>query len=157
MAPINRVQRVGAQAIVGTFLTVATSIAEVEASVSTARERFWKRAIKFWVDIHTLPKTNPLHRIVSRVRKSYRTARSPFHQVACRLKDVPLHELESIQPFTLKPWEKRVQAFNYENAPKQHVEWDIRIAVSSSARNGVVGVGGAVRGTPFIDGDATSE
>ncbi|KAJ6078154.1 Transposon I factor [Penicillium canescens] len=31
MGPINRVQRVGAQAIVGTFLTVATGVAEAEA------------------------------------------------------------------------------------------------------------------------------
>lgn len=52
-------------------------------------------------------------------------------------------KLESIQPFTLKPWEKRVQAFNYENAAKQQdIEWDIRVAVSSSARNCVVGIGG---------------
>ncbi|EHK19849.1 uncharacterized protein TRIVIDRAFT_193271 [Trichoderma virens Gv29-8] len=157
-APINRVQRIGAQAIVGTFLTVATSIAEIEASIPTALERFWKRAIKLWVDIHTLPKTNPLHRITSRVRKFYRSYRSPFHQVAYRLKDMPLEELESIQPFALKPWEKRVQAFNYENATKQpEAEWDIRVAVSSSACNDVVGIGGVVRGTPFIDGDATSE
>lgn len=71
---------------------------------------------------------------------------------------MPLDELESIQPFTLKPWEKRVQAFNYEKADEQHeMEWDIRVAVSSSARNGVVGVGGVVRGTPFIDGNAASE
>ena len=28
--PINRVQRIGAQAIVGTFLTVTTSVAEAE-------------------------------------------------------------------------------------------------------------------------------
>ncbi|KAI2669704.1 hypothetical protein LCP963914a_9892 [Penicillium roqueforti] len=37
MGPINRVQRVGAQAIVGTFLTVATSVAEAEAHIATAR------------------------------------------------------------------------------------------------------------------------
>jgi hypothetical protein len=32
--PINRVQRIGAQAIVGTFLTVATSVAEAEACIA---------------------------------------------------------------------------------------------------------------------------
>ncbi|KAJ5715983.1 uncharacterized protein N7483_013164 [Penicillium malachiteum] len=37
VGPINRVQRVGAQAIVGTFLTVATSIAEAEAHIATAQ------------------------------------------------------------------------------------------------------------------------
>jgi hypothetical protein len=41
---INRVQRIGAQAIVGTFSTVATSIAEAEAHIPTARDRFWSLA-----------------------------------------------------------------------------------------------------------------
>ena len=40
---INRVQRIGAQAIVGTFSTVATRIAEAEADIATAQDRFWKR------------------------------------------------------------------------------------------------------------------
>ena len=45
-SPINRVQRIGAQAIIGTFLTVATSVAEAEAHIATAQNRFWRRAIK---------------------------------------------------------------------------------------------------------------
>lgn len=45
MGPINRVQRAGAQAIIGTFSTVATSVAEAEAHIVPARQRFWKRAI----------------------------------------------------------------------------------------------------------------
>ncbi|GCB25479.1 putative 115 kDa protein in type-1 retrotransposable element R1DM [Aspergillus awamori] len=60
VGPINRVQRVGAQAIVGTFLTVATSVAEAEAHIATAQHRFWRRAVKMWTDLHTLPDTNPL-------------------------------------------------------------------------------------------------
>jgi hypothetical protein len=36
MGPINRVQRVAAQAIVGTFRTVATSVAEAEAHIASA-------------------------------------------------------------------------------------------------------------------------
>jgi hypothetical protein len=55
---INRVKRIGAQAIVGTFLT--TSVAEAEAHIATAQDRFWKRAVKMWTDMHTLPETNPL-------------------------------------------------------------------------------------------------
>jgi hypothetical protein len=35
-SPINRVQRIGANAIVGTFLTVATSVAEAEAHIPSA-------------------------------------------------------------------------------------------------------------------------
>jgi hypothetical protein len=67
--PINRVQRVGAQAIVGIFLTVATSVAEAEAHIATAHNRFWRRAVKMWTDIHTLPETNPLRRNTARIKK----------------------------------------------------------------------------------------
>ena len=42
VGPINRVQRIGAQAIVGTFLTTATWVAEAEAHIASAQERFWK-------------------------------------------------------------------------------------------------------------------
>jgi hypothetical protein len=79
MGPINRVQRVGAQAIVGTFLTVATSVAEAEAYIATARQRFWRRAVKMWTDMHTLPETNPLRRGTDRIRKFRRYHRSPLY------------------------------------------------------------------------------
>lgn len=141
---INRVQRVGAQAIVGTFLTAATSIAEAEASKPTARERFWKRAIKMWIDIHTLPKTNPLHRIIPCVRQFYNSNWSPFHQVAYRLNELPLREIETILPFALAPWDTRLQAIKHDKANKKYeVRCDICVAVSSPARNEVVGAGGA--------------
>ncbi|KAJ6126356.1 hypothetical protein N7523_001968 [Penicillium sp. IBT 18751x] len=51
MGPINRVQMVGAQAILGTFLAVATSIAEAEAHNATMKHRFWRRAVKMWTDM----------------------------------------------------------------------------------------------------------
>ena len=65
VGPVNRVQRLGAQAIVGMFLTVATSIAEAEAHIASAQDRFWRRAVKLWTDIHTLPNTNLLCRNMS--------------------------------------------------------------------------------------------
>jgi hypothetical protein len=67
--PIDRVQRVGAQAIVGTFLTIATSVAEAEAHIASAQSRFWKRAVKMWTDIHTLLETNLLRRNTDHIRK----------------------------------------------------------------------------------------
>ncbi|KAJ5300215.1 hypothetical protein N7508_007458 [Penicillium antarcticum] len=79
MGPINRVQRVGAQAMVGTFLTVATSVAEAEAHIATAQHRFWRRAVKMWTDLHTLRKTNPLRRNTDRIRKFRRYHRSPLY------------------------------------------------------------------------------
>ncbi|WAO97111.1 Hypothetical protein NCS54_01482000 [Fusarium falciforme] len=146
MGPINRVQRAGAQAIVGTFSTVTTSVAEAEAHIASAQQRFWRRATKMWTDIHALPCTNPLRRMISRIRAFRRAHRSPLYQVATTLGDIPMEQLETIQPFALAPWEERVEAITDEAAPgESEAGWAIRIAVSSSARNDVVGVGGAVQ------------
>ncbi|EFZ04319.2 reverse transcriptase [Metarhizium robertsii ARSEF 23] len=60
---VNLVQRTGAQAIVGTFLTVAASVVEADAHVISVQERDWRRKIKVWIYIHTLPDTNPLRRV----------------------------------------------------------------------------------------------
>jgi hypothetical protein len=67
MASINRVQRIGAHAITGAFRTVATAIGEAEASIRTVRVRHAERAIKLCVSLRTLPQTNPLSRLGTRV------------------------------------------------------------------------------------------
>jgi exonuclease III len=160
-SPINRVQRIGANAIVGTFLTVATSVAEAEAHIASAHERFWRRAIKVWTDLHTLPTTNPLRSSTSRIRKFRRYNRSPFYEVAVALNEIPMEELETINPFTLAPWVERVQTIVDDGDSlgimQADLGWAVRAAVSSSARNGVVGVGGvieipaSVRGGPKLE------
>ena len=122
-----------------------TAVAEAEAHISSARDRFWRRAVKLWTDIHTLPETNPLRRNTSRMRKFRKQYRSPLYQVADALNDVSLEELETIKPCPLPPWEKRMVTV-IDDPAARHLDqaWAVRIAVSSSARNGVVGVGGAI-------------
>ena len=142
--PINRVQRLGAQAIVGTFLTVATSVAEAEAGIVPAQDRFWRRLIKLWTDIHTLPDTNPLRRKTSRMRRFRRQFRSPLYDVAEVLKDLAMEELETINPFSLAPWEKRTQTI-IDHPTAHEADAAVRVAVSCSARNGVVGFGAATQ------------
>ncbi|KAI3001542.1 hypothetical protein CBS147482_6867 [Aspergillus niger] len=147
--PINRVQRVGAQAIVGTFLTVATSVAEAEAHIATAQYRFWRRAVKMWTDLHTLPDTNPLRRTTARIRKFRRFHRSPLYQVADALKNIDMETLETINPFTLAPWETRMQTDGEAMPDPQAAPGGlIQIAISSSARNGFVGFGVAIEKQP---------
>ncbi|KAI1829039.1 hypothetical protein DTO027I6_10118 [Penicillium roqueforti] len=149
MGPINRVQRVGAQAIVGTFLTVATSVAEAEAHIATARHRFWRRAVKMWTDMHTLPENNPLRRGTDRIRKFRRYHRSPLYHVADALKHVDLETLETINPFTLAPWDERVQINDDgQDEPQTEAGGLMQIAVSSSARNELVGFGVAIEKQP---------
>ncbi|KAJ6436766.1 Chromo domain protein [Purpureocillium lavendulum] len=148
VGPINRVQRVGAQAIIGTFMTVATSIAEAEASIPSAQERFWRRAVKMWTDLHTLPSTNPLRNATKSIRKFKRFCRSPFYELATALNDIPVDELETISPFCLAPWAERVRTITDDDHTATGIDADtgpaLRVAVSSSARNGLVGSGAVI-------------
>ena len=53
---------VGAQAITGAFRTVATAVAEAEASIQTVQDRHTEAATRLWVNIRPFPKTHPLAR-----------------------------------------------------------------------------------------------
>jgi hypothetical protein len=132
---------VGAQAIVGTFLTVATSVAEAEAHIASAQHRFWRRAVKMWTDLHTLPETNPLRRNTARIKKFRRFHHSPLYQVADALKSIEMETLETIHRFTLAPWETRMQT-DTEAMPDSQTApgGTMQAAVSSSARNGLVAI-----------------
>ena len=66
MALINRIQKVGAQAITGAFRIVATTVVEAEASIRIVDERYTERATKLWVNLRTLPETNPLSKLNTR-------------------------------------------------------------------------------------------
>ncbi|KMK56426.1 reverse transcriptase [Aspergillus fumigatus Z5] len=121
--PINQVQRVGAQAI--------------------------RQAVKMWTDLHTLPDTNPLRRNTARIKKFRRFHRSPLYQVADALKNIEMETLKTINPFTLAPWETRMQT-DVEAMPDPRTApgGSMQIAVSSSARNGLVGFRVAIEKQP---------
>ncbi|KAJ6136898.1 hypothetical protein N7497_012150 [Penicillium chrysogenum] len=113
---------VGAQAIVGTFLTVATSVAEAEAHIATAQPRFWRRAIG---------------------------SGSSEDTTARRLKHIDMETLETINPFTLAPWEERMQTdIDQPQDFQTRAGVYMQIAVSSSARNKLVGFGVAIEKQP---------
>jgi hypothetical protein len=93
IATINRVQRIGAQAITGTFRTVATAIGEAEASIRSVRERHSERATKLWVDLRTLCKTNPLSRLRTKMLQRFT---SPLQKIAYTHRDTPTDKMEVI-------------------------------------------------------------
>jgi hypothetical protein len=68
-----------------------------------------------------------------------------YYQIADALKAVSVDSLETINPFILTPWKRRIQPITDETATElEHRSATVRIAVSSSARNGVVGISGAI-------------
>ncbi|GIZ38771.1 hypothetical protein CKM354_000217300 [Cercospora kikuchii] len=146
-AAVNRVQRIGAQAVTGCFRTVAREVAEAEASMRTVQQRHAAKAASTWVDILSLPTTNPLSKL--RVIPT-RRFRSPLQQMSTTYK-VSTRGMESIAPYTVAPWHRRLAADAKEtteeavNAAKQSA--GICVATSSSARNNIVGAGVAIQDT----------
>lgn len=144
---LDRVQKLGAQAITGAFRTVATKVAEAEAHISSVQDRLWKRAMKLWVELHSLPDSNPLRREASRMSRVWKNSfLSPFQQVAVVFNSTSLEDMETIEPFTLAPWQKRIQVA-VDDTGRYSAESTadaVQVAVSSSAKNEVVGAGGAV-------------
>jgi len=148
MASMNRVQRIGAQAITGAFRTVATAIGEAEASIRTVRERHAERATKLWVSLRTLPQTNPLSRLGTRV---FQRITSPLQKIARAHRHTPTDRMEVIQPYVVTPWEDRLPATIDPDREKAievaNSTQGILIATSSSERRGMVGMGGAIHDT----------
>jgi hypothetical protein len=76
---MERAQRIGVQAIIGTFRTVALAIAEAEAHIRPIHQRHQERATKLWIEIQTLPERHPLKKLIRRVFKRYT---SPLQRIA---------------------------------------------------------------------------
>jgi ribonuclease HI len=157
---VDRIQRTGAQAIIGTFKTVATAVAEAEAGILPAHDRFSRRALKLWIDTHTLPRSHPLRTTGFRLFTRFV---SPMQKLAKELQGIPLDRLETVKPFPVAPWIERIETITEEGDP-EGTEWAqaeraVRIATSSSARNAMVGLGWARRAPVSLEpggGFATS-
>jgi hypothetical protein len=145
---LERVQRVGAQAIIGTFRTVAVAVSEAEASIRKVREWHADRAAKLWVCLHTLPGTNPLSRLRTAVCQRFT---SPLQKIAQAHEDVPVNSVENTREYVVNPWEERIPAIIDPDSEKAvevaNRTEGIYIATSSSERKGMVGMGGAIYDT----------
>jgi len=147
---LNRAQKTGALAITGAFRTVATAVAEAEASILPVRQRHTQGAVKLWVNIHTLPRTHPLG--VKKIRRTMRFV-SPLQKIACAMDEIRVDRMETIQEYAISPWEPRLQV-TLEPDKKKAVEMvdattGIVIATSASVKKGIVGIGGSIRDTLF--------
>jgi hypothetical protein len=98
-----------------------------------------------WVDLHTLPSTNPLSKLSTTVCRRFT---SPLRKVAQAHEDVPAGGVEMIQGYAVSPWEQRVPAIIDTDCEKAgeaaRRASGIRVATSSSLRKDMVGMGGAI-------------
>src|SRR5437868_1280778 len=67
---LDQAQRIGAQAIVGAFHTVALPVAESEAAIDPVAIRLENQLVRYWVDLHTQPTNHPFWIIHRRLHRS---------------------------------------------------------------------------------------
>jgi hypothetical protein len=107
---LKRVQRVDGQAVVGCFQTVGTAVVEAEANLPTIGERHWRKALRMWVDLHSMPGTHPLAQMIR--RRTYKRYASPMQKIAEAAHNAPMDELEATQPYISAPWDARLDIAN---------------------------------------------
>ncbi|KAF3392112.1 hypothetical protein DPV78_010808 [Talaromyces pinophilus] len=145
---LNRMQKHAAIAVTGAFWTVATAVAEAEASIQPFHSRHMEKATKLWIDIQTLPKSNPLTRVRTIATKRFR---SPLQRITQPLAAMISERIETIQAFTVPPWTNRILSI-YETDEDKAISTankavGILIATSSSIKLDKVGIGGCIRDT----------
>ena len=146
---LKRVQRIGGHAVVGCFQTVGTAVAEAEANLPTIGERHSRKALRMWVDLHSIPGTHPLALMVR--RPTCKRYTSPLQEIAEFACGAPTNDLEATQPYISAPWDARLDIANSIDDGEQAVVCaqgieGIRVATSASARNRLVGIGSAIEG-----------
>ena len=142
LAALNRVQKMGAQAVTGMFRTVATVIGEAEASIPTVLMRHKRKAAAFWVSLRTLVPTHPLARLRTGRWKRFV---SPLQKIAWDFHETRTAAMECIQPYTIAPWETRMRAQMEDG--EMPIPEGVQIALTASARHGMVGFGSAISDT----------
>jgi hypothetical protein len=153
---LTRVQRIGGQAVVGCFRTVGTAVAELEANLPTIAERHMRKALRMWIDLHSMPETHPLAPLIR--RRGYKRFASPIQRIAESAHGAPVEELEATRPYVSAPWDARLDIVNnvddgVQAAAQAQETLGIRVATSASARNQLVGIGGAIEGIDWISND----
>ena len=144
MDALNVAQRIGAQAIVGAFRTVALARAEAEASVIPLEERLQKHRNMFWIKANTLHHKNPLARIVRRTRPWMKRFSSPLCQMARSMVEFPAKQLPRSGPFCIAPWQKTLEVSVHMGDADNRwapAEKAIYIFAAASYKKGNIGLG----------------
>ena len=145
-SPVQRVQRIGAQAVVGTFMSVATCVAEAEAHIRSAQDEILEEGDQD-VDRHAHPTRHPPspqeHSRNSQTQTTTSLALLPSSGGAEGRTHGTPRDHSTLHVSALG---KRVRQLADEGTETTQLETGcaVRIAVGSSARNGVVGIGGAM-------------
>ncbi len=162
LGAMNPIQRAAAKAITRCFKTVSVEAASAEAHLEDVHTRLCRKVGRFWLDLHTLPKDNPLHKCLENIgtKKGSARYRSPLCQMMEHTPG-PATNMETIEAFVVKPWQHHTRGI--VPIPDKREEAKVRCTLQSFgelqvftgglARNDRVGYGIAtrLRGMPGIN------
>jgi hypothetical protein len=104
------IQKLGAQAVVKCFKTVSTEAASAEAALLAPHTRLQLKIARFWVEIHTLPDSNPVKAHLRKLRctegGAKATYKSPIQHMLTHLLGPGVH-MEVILAWVSPPWKAR--------------------------------------------------
>ena len=92
------IQRIAAQAIVGTFRTAALPVAEAEAAIEPLHSRWQHQSLCTWISLHTLPTRHPFWKSRRRIDLTNKRFVSPLQVHAQRWEKVNVDRIETILP-----------------------------------------------------------
>ena len=142
---LERVQRIGAQAVISTFKTVSLIIAEAEAGLERIPTRLHRQHTATWVKLHSKSKNHRFWKI----KKALGDLRnqvwiSPLQKIARMCQIFTSVNPEYIQPVAKAPWISPVEVHlpNRETANKEaSTPLLVSVFTSASSRNSLIGAG----------------
>lgn len=111
LARLGRVQRMGAQAVIGAFRTVSSAVLQDEAGLEPAESRLARRAAKHALDVRALPRDHPLSMIMTGMERRSDRHPTPLFETWSRYHKViqgtkGLGVMPKL-PHALPPWHDR--------------------------------------------------
>ena len=108
IARLNRIQRMGAQAIIGAFRTVSTAVLQDEAGLEPVERRLARKVAKHTLDVRSLPQTHPLWTIMNGMQGRGDRHKSPLFETWSRHHDTiqrtKAQGMMAKLPYVLPPW-----------------------------------------------------
>jgi len=150
---LEKVQRMGAQAIIGAFRTVSSGILREEAGLESVETRLARKTAKHALDIRALPPHHPLWSIMNDMERRNDRCKSPMFEIWSSyykaIQGKPGVGITPRLPYTLPPWHDLhdwVRIYNEAEARQVHrqvleeVPGHQLYYTDASVRNGWAGI-----------------
>ena len=85
---LNRIQRMGAQAVIGAFRTVSCAVLQDEAGLEAVETRLARKIAQHVLDVRSLLRTHPLWSVVNGIMGRFDGYKCPFFETWSRHKNV---------------------------------------------------------------------